>query len=391
MSRADDIDLAALSADPYAALAPLRERGGTFWAPQLEMWLVTRYDDVVSVLRQPKVFSNDSEHSLIQATFGRQMLSIEGEEHRRAKQTCLAPFRGAAVRDVWQPGVESLCAALLEELEHAAQRGETPDLMAGYAGPIALRTMGLIIGLGEDDLDRVYRWYAAFAEALANFGGDPDAAEAGRLAAGAMRSYLDERLRAAEAGELSPSTLLAHLAQSDELERSRKLANLLIVLFGGIETTESMIGNALWCLFTQIEAFDGRVEALIEESLRFEPAVQTLTRHATGDVELLGARVRQGQTVQCMVSSAHRDPRAFDDPDRFDLGRFGGEGTSAPRKHLAFGLGTHFCLGAQLARLEAKSAIEALLERWPAVHLASPSPPVGHEFRRPESLLVELN
>ena len=400
-----------LAFDPYPWFDRLRTMGGAVWAPNLSMWLVTGYQEVVAVLRDPERFTNDSSSSLIQSTFGRQMLSVEGEEQKRYKQACLAPFTGKAARDVWQPEVTVLCQQLLDAIEPAA--GAT-DLMASYAAPIALETMGIVIGLPSRDLAEIRSWYEVFARSLANFEGDPELHEDGQQAAKRMRGYLADQLerRGAPAGVSSsagPITLIDVLSESSvPLDREEILANLLIVLFGGIETTESMIGNALWYLLTEAGALRSmfeasvegrsqaglvpdadRIEALIEESLRFEPAVQTLTRHATREVELFGETVRAGDTVQCMVGGANRDPAVFADPHRFDPRRYAARDTA---KHLAFGLGSHFCLGAQLARAETRTALRVLLERFPGLTIDRETslPPHGHEFRKPGRVAVHL-
>ncbi len=390
-----------LAVDPYPHLAELRSRGAAVWAPNLGMWVVAGYDDAVSVLRDPARFTNDSPKSLIQATFGRQMLSVEGEEQKRHKQACLAPFTGKASRDVWQPRVDRLCGELLEAREKATEGGTVEvDLMADYAAPIALETMGIVVGLPSEDLARVRAWYEVLARSLANFEGDADVHRAGQEAAAAMREYLAERLDGQRpAGETGHGTLLEVLSgPGGTLARSEVLANLLIVLFGGIETTESMIGNALHYLLSEPglltatldsrnqgeAAFLAAIEDVMEESLRYDPAVQTLTRHTTSAVRIGGTEIAAGQTVQCMIGGANRDPAVFERSDRFEPGR------ANVRKHLAFGLGNHFCLGAQLARAETRSALRALLERWPRVELdrASSSPPYGHEFRKPGRLVL---
>ena len=393
-----------LAVDPYPHLAELRSRGAAVWAPNLGMWVVAGYDDAVSVLRDPERFTNDSPKSLIQATFGRQMLSVEGEEQKRHKQACLAPFTGKASREVWQPRVDRLCVDLLRSREEAAPSGAVEvDLMADYAAPIALETMGIVVGLPSGDLPRVRAWYEVLARSLANFEGDADVHRAGQEAATAMREYLAEKLDGQQpAGDTGHGTLLEVLSgPGGTLARSEVLANLLIVLFGGIETTESMIGNALHYLLSEPgllaatldsrnegeAAFLAAVENVMEESLRYDPAVQTLTRHTTSAVRIGGTEIAAGETVQCMIGGANRDPAVFERPDRFEPGR------ANVRKHLAFGLGNHFCLGAQLARAETRSALRALLECWPGVELnhESSSPPYGHEFRKPGRLLVRQN
>ena len=398
---AASLRLEDLAVDPYPHLAELRSQGAAVWAPNLGMWVVAGYDDAVSVLRDPARFTNDSPKSLIQATFGRQMLSVEGEEQKRHKQACLAPFTGKASREVWQPRVDRLCVDLLRSREEAAPSGAVDvDLMADYAAPIALETMGIVVGLPFRDLPRVRAWYEVLARSLANFEGDADVHRAGQEAAAAMREYLAESLDGQRpAGETGHGTLLEVLSgPGGTLARSEVLANLLIVLFGGIETTESMIGNALHYLLGEPglltatldsrnrgeAAFLDAVEDVMEESLRYDPAVQTLTRHTTTAVRIGGTEIAAGQTVQCMIGGANRDPAVFERPDRFEPGR------ANVRKHLAFGLGNHFCLGAQLARAETRSALRALLERWPRVELdrASSSPPYGHEFRKPGRLMA---
>ena len=295
---AASLRLEDLAVDPYPHLAELRSRGAAVWAPNLGMWVVAGYDDAVSVLRDPARFTNDSPKSLIQATFGRQMLSVEGEEQKRHKQACLAPFTGKASREVWQPRVDRLCAGLLPSREEAAPSGAVEvDLMADYAAPIALETMGIVVGLPSGDLPRVRAWYEVLARSLANFEGDADVHRAGQEAAAAMREYLAERLdRQRPAGETGDGTLLEVLSgPGGTLTRAEVLANLLIVLFGGIETTESMIGNALHYLLSEPgllaatldsrnqgeAAFLAAIEDVMEESLRYDPAVQTLTRHTT--------------------------------------------------------------------------------------------------------------
>jgi cytochrome P450 len=185
--------------------------------------------------------------------------------------------------------------------------------------------------------------------------------------------------------------LLGVLAAADPriLSDDEILRNALIILFGGIETTEATILNATWALLThpdalaQVRAEPALLGPAIEEAMRWEPAVQTCTRHATADTTVRGIAITAGDTVQCMIGGANRDPALFEDPDRFDLRRANAD------QHVSFGIGRHFCLGAALARLEARTALSALLTRFPGLALAPAAPPpAGAEFRKPPSLPV---
>ena len=148
------------------------------------------------------------------------------------------------------------------------------------------------------------------------------------------------------------------------------IANLLIILFGGIETTESAICNAIWAALshpgvTRLTVDDRReVDDMVEESLRWDAAVQSCTRFTTEPVEIRGVSIPAHETVQCMLGAANRDPAHFEDPDRFDPGR------PNARDHLSFGAGRHFCLGATLARIEAREALASVFR--PAGAAAGP-------------------
>ena len=331
-AAAASLRLEDLAVDPYPRLAELRSQGAAVWAPNLGMWVVAGYDDTVSVLRDPERFTNDSPKSLIQATFGRQMLSVEGEEQKRYKQACLAPFAGKASREVWQPRVDRLCGELLKAAERPAAGGAVEvDLMADYAAPIALETMGIVVGLPSGDLPRVRAWYEVFARSLANFEGDVELHRAGQEAAAAMREYLAEKLdEQRPAGETESGTLIEVLSgPGGTLGRSEALANLLIVLFGGIETTESMIGNALYYLLTEPGLPGGHARLSRRGGGRLphggrrrdgrSPCATTRRfrrsrGHTTAAVRIGGAESAAGETVQCMVGGANRDPAVFERP-----------------------------------------------------------------------------
>ncbi len=378
-----DVTLDVLDRDPYPVLARLREAEPITWVPATGMWLLTRYDDIVRVLRNTDDFTTDSPHSTIRDTFGPQMLSTDGAEHRRYKIACQQPFTTKRVLDIWRERVQAQARKLVQAV---AGQGQV-DLRPSLAQPLSLWTMGVVLGIPSGDLKLVYSWYESFAESLANFEADADAREKGQIAARRMSEYLSDQLASSSGDD---DSLIGALSRGDRLTRDEAIRNLLIILFGGIETTESMILNTLWALLThpeslaELRAGDVSSQDIIEESLRWEPSVQSLTRHTTRPVHLGGIALGEGETIQCMIGGANRDPAQFEDPDRFKPGR------ADVRGHLSFGLSSHFCLGAALARCETEAALGAVLELLDQVELDDtlPSQPRGYEFRKPDQLWV---
>jgi len=385
------IELEALTDNPYPLLRRLREEAPVARARSAggEMWLVTRRDDVLAVLRDPETFSTDHPASPIKATFGAQMLSAEGESQRRFKSACAPPFNRRAVEVDAAPIVR----ARVNERLAAIVPNEVVDLRATAAGPLALTVVADIIGIPDDMHGKIREWYDTFAASLATHDHYSIARKRGRNSAAAFRHAIAQLI--APICEEAQGSLISHLASlapPSRLSDAELLSNTLIVLFGGIETTEAAILNAMWALLTHDEARaaalkdDQALDAGIEESLRWEPAVQTCTRYATRAVTLRGVPIGEGEIVQCMIGAANRDPDYFVDPDRFDIAR------ANAGDHLSFGFGRHYCLGAALARLEARLVIRGLLDRWPEVRLdpTRDSTPRGHEFRKPPALWVTL-
>jgi cytochrome P450 len=179
------------------------------------------------------------------------------------------------------------------------------------------------------------------------------------------------------------------LGARGELEQPEVVANAAVLLFGGIDTTDGMLANAVWHLLTTPDALaavqadpDTLLPAAIEESLRLEPAAARVDRYATRDAELAGASIARGDLVVVSITGANRDPAVFADPDRFDPAR------ADLKRHVAFAGGPHVCLGMHLARLEAHTALRAVLDRLPGLELAEPTAPRGLVFRKPPALRV---
>lgn len=385
----DVVTASVLDRDPYPVLAALRDAHPVAWIPDLDMWFVTRRADVLTVLRDPATFSTESDQSLIADIFGPQMLSCEGARHRDFKSQCAGPFNASAVQDhlhtIIRPNVERLIRAL--------PANGVSDLRGSVATPLSVSVVCTVLGLPAELSGAVMEWYAAFRAALANFARQPDVRDRGRHAAATFRSVVGPLL--SSPGERAARmSLLATLSSRDDgrLTDDEILSNALIVLFGGIETTESALLNLLWALLLHpehlaaIRADETLIPGALNEALRWEPAVQSCTRFATSETSIGKVPIRQGEIVQCMIGAANRDPAWYVDPDLFDIRR------ANAHTHLSFGSGSHFCLGAAVARAEMSEVLIGLLTRYANLDLVDQAgaAPRGLEFRAPPALLVAL-
>ncbi|MEA2194493.1 MAG: hypothetical protein QOG42_927 [Solirubrobacteraceae bacterium] len=374
--------LEELEADPHALLARLREREPVSWEPALEGWLVTRRDLAMRVMRDPRRFTVDDPRFSTGQVVGPSMLTSDGEQHRRHRDPFAPPFRRGAVHARFTALVQEQTERLIDEL---APRGGA-ELRRSLAGPLAVAVITRALGIQDADAGAVLGWYERIVAAVTDLtAGRPLGAE-GRAAYAALSAAI------APALERDPGASLMAAAAGDAggLERERVISNAAVLLFGGIETTDGMIANAVWHLLShrdqlaRVTATPGLLANAVEESLRLEPVAAIVDRYATADAELAGAAIRCGDLVRVSIAGANRDPELFADPDRFDVTR------SNARRHLAFAHGPHACIAMHLARLEARTALEQLLGRLPALRLdpAAPSAPRGLVFRKPPELRV---
>ena len=374
------VTLAALEADPHAALARLRAAAPVSWVPALDAWLVTGYDLAVEVLRDARTFTVDDPRFSTAKVVGPSMLSLDGAQHARHR----GPFNRAFRRDEVHARLASFTWAETGRLVSAIEPRGAAELRRAVAGPLAVAVMAEALGLGPADPGRVLAWYdgivaAVQADAATAQAGDPG--PAGSAAFAELAASLREVIAAPES-----ASLLSEAA--GPLTEAEVISNAAVMLFGGTETTEGMIANALRHLLSspaQLElalADPGLVPAAVEESLRLEPAAAVVDRYATRDARLAGAGIRAGDQVTVSLAGANRDPVVFAEPDLFDVRR------PNAGHHLAFAHGPHFCLGAHLARLEAQVAVETVLARLPGLRLDArhPSAPRGLVFRKPPDL-----
>jgi cytochrome P450 len=383
---AEAVTLADLEADPHPALARLRTTAPACWVPALGTWLVTGYELAFAVMGDSRTFTVDDPRFSTAKVVGPSMLSLDGAPHARHR----GPFNRAFRHDEIHARLGSFIRAETGRLVSAIRPHGEAELRRAVAGPLAVAAMTQILGLGQTDPATILAWYdgivaAVQAEAAATAAGAVAAAasSAGTAAFAGLAASLADVIAARQA-----SSLLAEVA--GPLTEAEAISNAAVLMFGGIETTEGMIANAMLHLLSwpgelQLVLADrGLIPAAIEESLRLEPAAAVVDRYATSDTRLGGADVRAGDQVTVSIAGANRDPAVFGDPDRFDLRR-----PNAVR-HLAFARGPHFCLGAHLARLETQLAIEILLDRLPRLALDPRyrAAPRGLVFRKPPDLRV---
>jgi len=374
--------LSELEEDPHPLLARLRAAEPVSWLAALGGWLVTRYDLAVRVMREPMNFTVDDPRFSTSRVVGPSMLSLDGADHTRHREPFAHPFRPARVRDRFAGFVE----AETDRLISAFQAGGGADLRRQFAGPLAVGVVTEALGLRDVNADRVLSWYAAIVAAVSEVTAGRQVTAAGADAFGELRDALLRTITRTD-----ESSLLSEAARTPEaLGQEEVVSNAAVLMFGGIDTTEGMIVNAVRHVLGDPEALElirvgaDSLQSAIEESTRLEPAAAVVDRYATCDVELGGARIRRGDLVTVSIAGANRDPAVFTEPDRFNLRR------ENARLNLAFAQGPHFCLGAHLARTETAIAVRRLLDRLPGLRLDPdhPNAPRGLVFRKPPALRV---
>jgi cytochrome P450 len=373
--------LEELELDPHPLLARLREDEPVSWLPALGGWLVTRRDLALKAMRDSAAFTVDDPRFSTARVVGPSMLSRDGAEHGRHRDPFARPFRLDAVRERFTALVERETDRLVDAIEPTGRS----ELRRSLAGPLAATVVTEALGLEDTDADTILAWYDAIVEAVAGVAAGNPVTSAGRDAFAALRLSVEPMLDGN-----ARSSLLAAAGESGDLAPEEVVSNVAVLMFGGIETTEGMITNAVLHLLsnrdqrTIVERDPGMLANAVEESLRLEPAAAVIDRYATQDVRLDGASIRRGELVTISIAGANRDPEVFPDPDRFDVKR------DNARLQIAFAHGPHVCIGMHLARLEAHTVLSRLLERLPRLRLdaARPSAPRGLVFRKPPALHV---
>ncbi|MGH2640684.1 MAG: cytochrome P450 [Actinomycetota bacterium] len=387
MTVGETITLEELERDPYPIYARLRDEEPVSWVPAVQLWLVTRHDDVRAVDLDPDTFTGATDPSTLNRTMGVNMLGSEGSHQRWVREIVEPPFRPRDVEDRTQGMIPKLAHELIDAF---VDRGHA-NLFTDYADPMSVRSLQFMLGLDEVPWKDLLRWNQGLMLGLANFEGDPDKQRPADRASAelglAIERVLDRLEREPDGSVLS--WMLHHEDDGRRMSREEIVANTKLMLSGGLQEPRDVVALVVCALGThraqldEVRANRSLVKGAVEETLRWAGPVGTSTRQATRDVELAGVPLPAGALIGAVLSAANRDPRRWHDPDRFDIHRDEGA-------HLAFAIGTHFCLGAWFGRHLARVSLEILLDRLPALRLDPDRPPElsGWEFRAPDATWV---
>lgn len=366
-------------ADPYPLYRRLRTEDPVHWDPYLHAWVVTRYDDVITVLTRfsadrtpaPEYFEalGVPEVSPVAKVMVKQMLFMDAPAHTRLRKLAAPAFMPARVR-LLRAHIEEIANRLVDEID--ARGTGTMDALADFAEPLPAIVTAEMLGVPVEDHARLKDWSASFAGMLGNFQHNPDLLGGVLEAVKNLTGYFHDAIRDQRR---HPRPGLVHSLMSSEVDGDRLsdeeiVANCIVTMVGGQETTTNLIGNGLLTLLRnpeQLARLRGQPElmpAAVEELLRYESPSQLTARLAPKDVTLGGKRVKKRDAVIAVMAAGNRDPGRFPDPDRVDFDR-------TDNRHLAFGWAAHFCFGAPLARLEGQVAFETLLRRFSTLTLAS--------------------
>ncbi|WP_223782267.1 cytochrome P450 [Myxococcus sp. AS-1-15] len=357
--------------NPFALYAELRERSPLLHEPRADLWILFDYDSVKRALQDHEVFS-----SVVTTVTGRTpdwLLFSDPPRHTKLRGIIMRAFTPRSIANL-EPHVRELSRGLLGPL---VGRGEM-DVVAEYSSQLPTMVIAEMIGIPVEDRARLLGW-GDIIQKLSHTISEGEEAERARAENAAMRdemrgylsTILEERRR--EPRDDLLTRLVEAEVDGERLDEKEILGFFQLLLAAGTETTTDLIDNALLCFLEypdQLARLRRQPELLgsaIEEVLRFRSPAQSMYRSTKRAVELNGRVIPAGKFVLPMIGSANRDPRHFEEPERFDIGR-------EPNPHLAFGHGIHFCLGAALSRMEARVALTDLLEMLGDFRLASDAP-----------------
>ena len=375
-----DLSIPEAHLNPFPVYRRLQSGDPVYWDPSFNHWLITRYDDVAAAFRDRRLSSNWIEPyrdrlpwlaKMAMAPLFRTVEMIvlfkDGDEHTRLRGLMNKAFTPRMVQGM-KPHIQSIVDSLIAMFPQDGQI----DLVRDLAYPLPTIVIAEVLGARPEDRAMFKKCSDDFALLFATDHPRADRAIVAQLSMNKMIAYFrnliaDRRQNPKEDDLLSG--LVSARERGDVLSDDELAANLVNLLFAGHETTINLIGSGMLALMRapdqmqKLREHPDLITTAVEEMLRYDGPVQMLRRLAAEDLEIGGKQIKKGQLVMLVVGAANHDPNHYPDPDTFDIAR-------KENKHLTFGLSSHFCLGAPLARLEAQTAISTLLRRFPSIKLA---------------------
>ncbi len=363
-------------ANPYPLYHRLRREDPVHWDPYLHAWVVTRYADVLTVFQRFSAQRTPTPEQLtalglaslapLAQVMVRQMLFLDPPAHARVRALASQAFTPRRVERL-RSHIQDITHSLLDAVRDKGQM----EMIADLARPLPAIVTAELLGVPISDWRQLTAWSADFAQVLGNFQHNPERAPQVLRSLGEMTAYFQAAVaqQRVHPREGLIGALLTAEVDGDRLSEEEVVANTIVTMVGGQETTTNLIGNGILTLLRHPEELERLREDLsllppaVEELLRYESPSQHTARLAPEDVVLGGKLISKRQAVIAVMGAANRDPERFAEPDRLDLGR-------QDNRHVAFAWAAHFCFGAPLARIEGQVALEAVLRRMPGLRLA---------------------
>lgn len=393
-----DIFAPGFAADPYPHYARMRADFPLYQHTATGAWVLSRHADVQAALTDAD-FTTDSYAAQIEPLLGVTVVQRDGAAHARERRLLAAPFQARSVETAFAGPIAAQAQALIATF---AGRGAA-DLVADFTAAFPVGVLALVLGLPMADRAQFRGWYSALLRFGLNLAGDPAVTQAGFAARDALAAYLRPLVAEARAGRGQGmlAMLAAARADGEALSDAEIIGFAMLMVFAGGETVEKTLATLLRNLLAHPQALAavtadrGRLETALAESMRFTAPTHMVPRRTRAARPVSGGVIPADAEVICFLASANRDAARFARPDDFDIDR---ADLDAPRAftaaaaHLAFGAGRHFCLGAQLARVEVLTAVNLLLDALPGLALdGDPPPDRGLFLRGPDSLPVRFN
>ena len=402
MATAIDFSEPAIQADPYPVYQQLRDETPVVWNAPTNSWLVSRYDDIVTLLNDPRISSarvdatfrvlpEDVQRELepLRHILSQRMLLTDPPTHTRLKNLVMPAF-AARMSERRRERIQAICDGFIDRLTST----DTLDVMRDFATPLPGWVTGDVLGVPVERQQQFSDWSHDQVRVYDRLGALHDRVAVmrqGQASMLAMKAYLEEIIeqRRHEPGEDVITSLVQAEEAGDRLTSDEMIAMVVAILVGGNNSTAHLIGNAILTLLRHPDALarlrddPSLIRPAVEEIMRFESPVQSTSRVAKEPIELAGQTIEPGSNIHVLLASGNRDDAQFPDPGQFQIER-------SPNRHLTFAHGPHYCLGTSLARTITQTAVLTLIIRFPNLTLATDTPEWndGFSFRSLKTLPV---